>query len=103
MIEQVRGLIAAAVEKAGYPAVDFDVSEPPRKEFGDLTCNVAFQLSKRAKKAPQKIAGELIERISTHPDSFVLSAEPHPAGYINFRANFAKLSTSTLKQLLQDP
>jgi arginyl-tRNA synthetase len=103
LIEQVRGLIAAAVEKAGYPAVDFDVSEPPRKEFGDLTCNVAFQLSKHAKKAPQKIAGELIERISPPPDSFVLSAEPHPAGYINFRANYAKLSTSTLAQLLRDP
>ncbi len=103
LMEQVRGLVAAAVEKAGYPAVDFDVSEPPRKEFGDLTCNVAFQLSKHAKKAPQKIAGELIERISPQPDSFVLSAELHPAGYINFTANYAKLSTSTLAQLLRDP
>jgi arginyl-tRNA synthetase len=103
LIGQVRGLVAAAVEKAGYPAVDFDVSEPPRKEFGDLTCNVAFQLSKHAKKAPPKIAGELIERISPQPDSFVLSAEPHPAGYINFQANYSKLSTSTLAQLLQDP
>lgn len=103
LIEQVRGLVAAAVEKAGYPAVDFDISEPPRKEFGDLTCNVAFQLSKHAKKAPQKIAGELIGRISPQPDSFVLSAEPHPAGYINFKANYARLSTSTLAQLLRDP
>jgi arginyl-tRNA synthetase len=102
-IEQVRGLVAAAAEKAGYPTVDFDVSEPPRKEFGDLTCNIAFQMSKHAKKAPQKIAGDLIERISLQPDSFVLSAELHHAGYINFRANYARLSTSTLAQLLRDP
>jgi len=99
----MRALVASAVESAGYSKVDFDVSEPPRKEFGDLTCNVAFQLSKQAKKAPQKIAGELIELIKPAQDSFVLAAEPHPAGYINFRANHAKLSTTTLVQVLQDP
>ncbi len=103
LIEQVRALVASAVESAGYPKLDFDVSEPPRKEFGDLTCNVAFQMSKQAKKAPQKIAGELIERIKPQQDSFVLSAEPHPAGYINFRANYAKLSTTTLAQVLKNP
>ena len=104
LMDQVRKLVSTAAEGAGYPAVDFDVSEPPRKEFGDLTCNIAFQLSRYAKKAPPKIAAEIIERIKPNilEDSFVLSAEPHPAGYINFKANYAKLSTATLERVLQE-
>ncbi|HZC88578.1 MAG TPA: arginine--tRNA ligase, partial [Nitrososphaera sp.] len=104
LMDQVRKLVSTAAEGAGYHTVDFDVSEPPRKEFGDLTCNIAFQLSRYAKKAPPKIAAEIIERIKPNilEDSFVLSAEPHPAGYINFKANYAKLSTATLERVLQE-
>jgi len=105
LIEQVRKLISSAARDAGYPVIDFDVSEPPRNEFGDLTCNIAFHLSKQAKKAPSKIAEDLIDRIKPNisQDSFVQSAEPHPAGYINFKANYAKLSTATLTKVLQEP
>ncbi len=104
-MDQARNLVSLAAQDANYPLLDFDVSEPPRKEFGDLTCNIAFQLSKYAKKPPAKIAIELIGHIKSHilQDSFILSAEPHPAGYINFKANYAKLSTATLSKVLLEP
>jgi arginyl-tRNA synthetase len=90
------------LKKAGYPEIQFDVSEPPRKEFGDLTCNVAFPLSKQLKMPPPKIAQELISHIK--PDlgqfSLVSSVEPHPAGYLNFRANYAELSAGTLSSIM---
>jgi arginyl-tRNA synthetase len=89
----------------GYPEVTFDLSVPPRKEFGDLTCNVAFQLAKRAKKPPAKIATELAEAMqsSLGGSGYISSAEPHPAGYVNFKANYETLSKETLGQVLSNP
>ena len=90
----------------GFPEVEFDISEPPRKEFGDLTCNVAFQLAKHAKKAPAKLAEELAEKMQSRMRDnrgYIQSVEPHPAGYVNFKANHAMLSTETLGLVLSDP
>lgn len=105
LVEETRQIVDAGLASAGYLSVQFDVSEPPRKEFGDLTCNVAFPLSKQMKKAPAKIAAELIEiiRPKIKEGLFVSSVGPHPAGYINFRANHAALAMSTLGQVLADP
>jgi arginyl-tRNA synthetase len=49
LIHQVRELVSSALTSAGYPVIEFDVSEPPQKAFGDLSCNVAFLLSKHLK------------------------------------------------------
>ena len=62
LINQIREAISSSLLGLGYPNQDFDISEPPRKEFGDLTCNVAFQLSKKIKRRPFDIAKEIIER-----------------------------------------
>ncbi|MEO9295980.1 MAG: arginine--tRNA ligase [Nitrososphaera sp.] len=103
LVDEARKLVSEAA--ASYPKVAFDVSEPPRKEFGDLTCNVAFLLSKQLKKAPAKIAAELIEGLRSRigENSLIKAVEPHPAGYINFYANYAKLSPLTLSQVLSKP
>jgi arginyl-tRNA synthetase len=105
--DQIKKVVQESLKSAGYPAdVPFDVSEPPRKEFGDLTCNVAFLLSKQLKMAPPKIAKELIEnqiKPSIVGLSLISSVEPHPAGYINFRANYDELSKRTLGSVLRDP
>lgn len=106
MKDSARELVAATLSEMGFPEVEFDISEPPRKEFGDLTCNVAFQLAKHAKKAPAKLAEELTEKMQSRMrDSrgYIQSVEPHPAGYVNFKANHAMLSTETLGLVLRDP
>lgn len=109
LVEEVRKAVSAAVASAGFTPVEFDVSEPPRKEFGDLTCNVAFQLGKQLKKAPPRVAAELIGHIKAQIEqggsggSLVHSVEPHPAGYINFRADYARLSPATLGRVLSAP
>ena len=56
LIHEVRELVSSALTSAGYPVIEFDVSEPPQHAFGDLSCNVAFLLSKHLKKPPTKIA-----------------------------------------------
>jgi arginyl-tRNA synthetase len=105
---QTHQAVYESMAKLGYPAVPFDVSEPPRKEFGDLTCNVAFLLSKQLKMAPPKIAQELIEKgIKPHLAEkqlpFIKSVEPHPAGYINFHFNYAVVAKDTLGYALAKP
>jgi arginyl-tRNA synthetase len=98
---------------------NFDISDSPRKEFGDITCNIAFKLSKSVKKRPYEIARDMVEKelnphiknyqknrsqISMLPALDVLvSAEAHPAGYINFRVNYAVLGRIILKEIVTNP
>ena len=103
LIHEVRELVSSALTSAGYPLIEFDVSEPPQHAFGDLSCNVAFLLSKHLKKPPTKIATELAEAIRPRlQGSYILSADP-AGGYINFRANYARLSPATLSHVLSNP
>jgi arginyl-tRNA synthetase len=116
---EIHKAVVSSLEKLGYydynqeQSQKFDLTEPARKEHGDLACNVAFQLSKKYKKHPFEIANEIVETqlkpyISQREkkqdnSSFILSAEPHASGYINFRINFTKLARSTLDSVLDDP
>jgi arginyl-tRNA synthetase len=101
--EDVSRLVGQAASDSGYPSVEFDVSEPPQKEFGDLSCNVGFLLAKHAKKPPQKIAAELADTIRTRiKGTYVLSAEP-VGGHVNFKADYSRLSPATLEEVLKNP
>jgi arginyl-tRNA synthetase len=104
LIHEVRELVSSTLASAGYPLIEFDVSEPPQQAFGDLSCNVAFLLSKHLKKPPPKIAIELVEalRQRIQDSSYILSMDP-AGGYINFKANYARLSQATLSQVLSNP
>ena len=104
LIQEVRELVSSALTSAGYPVIEFDVSEPPQQAFGDLSCNVAFLLSKHLKMPPTKIAIELAEALRQHIEdsSYILSMDP-AGGYINFKANYARLSPATLSYVLSSP
>ncbi len=103
LINEVNSLLKDALIKLNYPSIDFSVGEPPRIEYGDVYSNIAFQLSKQVKKKPPELAREIHSRVikqylEEHKDSFISSAEPHPAGYLNFKANYTKLSYETLSR-----
>ena len=104
LIQEVRELVSSALTSAGYPLIEFDVSEPPQQAFGDLSCNVAFLLSKHLKKPPPKIAIELTEALGQRIQGgrYILSMNP-AGGHINFKANYAHLAPATLSQALSDP
>ena len=103
LINQVRELVTFALTSAGYPVIDFDISEPLQQEFGDLSCNIAFLLSKRLKKPPSKIATELAEAIRPRiQGSYILSVDS-VGGHINLKANYALLSPATISNVLSNP
>ncbi|HUZ05721.1 MAG TPA: arginine--tRNA ligase [Acidobacteriaceae bacterium] len=64
------------------------VEQPPKVEFGEFALPVAFELAKRLKKAPRKIAEEIIAELG-HIDGFA-SFEVAGAGYINCKLDRAQ-------------
>ncbi|MEM3084030.1 MAG: arginine--tRNA ligase [Nitrososphaerales archaeon] len=101
LINEVTSLLNEALLKLSYPLVDFSVAEPPRPALGDVYSNVAFQLSKQIGNKPSAIAKEILQKViqpylDTKRDSLIASAEAHPAGYLNFTANYVRLTYETL-------
>jgi arginyl-tRNA synthetase len=101
--DEVRRMVEQALADGGYTKVDFDLSEPPQKEFGDLSCNVGFLLAKPLKRAPAKIAAELADALRPRIKGTYISSAETAGGHINFKADYSRLSPATLAQTLKTP
>ena len=77
--------------------VSFSV-EPAKPGFGDVSSNISFLLAKQLKKSPKDIAEMLSEKYSSCTNTLVLKSEAHPSGYLNFYANWDKLSQLILSE-----
>ena len=85
--------LAAAFSKAaadlvpgdGTPLVTFE--SPRNPAFGDFATNVALQLAKQARRAPQVLASELVEKVFADDATLRdIVAEATPVGgFINVR------------------
>jgi arginyl-tRNA synthetase len=112
LINEIHQALLNGLSNLNYSHPDFNISESPRKEFGDLSCNIAFLLSKKLKRRPVDIANEIIEKElkpyiekkkAGNSMSFILSVESHPSGYINFKTNMANLASYALNEVLKNP
>jgi arginyl-tRNA synthetase len=61
------------------------VEQPPKIEFGEYALPIAFELARKLRKAPRKIADEIVAGIGLVPG--VEKFEVAGAGYINVRIN----------------
>jgi arginyl-tRNA synthetase len=66
------------------------IEQPPKVEFGEYALPLAFELAKRLRKAPRKIAEEIINGIG--PIAGFEKLELAGAGYINARLNRAEMA-----------
>ncbi len=98
----VKGLIDEALRDMGVGVVNYQIEEPPIPNFGDLAVNVAFQLSKRFKEPPGKVAEDLVSRISGRLPRIVASVSAHPTGYINFTVEADELTYLTMKAAFEE-
>lgn len=107
VINQIRQIVNKALLDLEYEKIEYDVSEPPKTEFGDLTTNIAFLLSKRIHKKPNEIAKELVSNSinfqlkNIGKDSLILNANAHISGHINFNINYAIFNKFLLKLVKQ--
>ena len=76
-----------------------DIAKPG---FGDVSSNIAFLISKEMKKSPKEITQILSEKYSQCDSVLVLKNEAHPSGYLNFFADWAKLSKLILSESYLD-
>jgi arginyl-tRNA synthetase len=82
--------------EVGDPAFDF----PPRPDLGDLSIAACFELAKKLRQAPRKIAEQLAAQLL--PIDGVERASVAGAGYVNFHLDRAGLTTA-LFQMRSSP
>ena len=70
------------------------IEQPPRVEMGEYALPLSFELAKRLRKAPRKIAEEIVANIGPIPGFEKL--EVAGAGYINARVNRGEFAAALL-------
>jgi len=68
------------------------VEQPPKIEFGEYALPIAFELARKLRKAPRKIAEEIVAGVGAIPG--FAKFEVAGAGYINVRVNRAELAAA---------
>lgn len=111
-IDEIRNVIAGVLKDLGIDGIKFDITQTSRPEFGDVATNIAFMIAKNTGQKPTEIAKNFVEdHINRYLAacktagrlSLIESANPHLAGYINFKLNAINLASSTLPEILLNP
>ncbi len=87
LVESVRALLR---EKYQLEADRVIVEQPPEVKFGEFALPLSFELAKKLRKPPRKIAEEIVAGLGSIPGFIQL--EVAGAGYINARVNRADLA-----------
>jgi len=78
------------------------LEDPPNPAFGHLASSLSFELAKIQKRKPIEVATTLAETIRKLAKlDLIESVEATEPGYVNFRANLARLTEVTLKSVEQ--
>jgi len=78
----------------------FVLDIPPNPELGQLASTVSFELGKKLKEQPRKLAVQIVGAIKAEDFSLISEVKVAGGGYINFHANFAELSKITIGSAL---
>jgi len=71
------------------------IEQPRQSDFGEIAVPAAFQLAKRLRQAPKKIAAELAAEIGPIPG--VAALEVAGNGYINLRLDRGAYAAALLR------
>ncbi len=97
IIDEIENNLNKILGDLSISDVKFTV-ESAKPGFGDVSSNVSFLLSKQLKKSPKDVAEMLSEKYQDCSNTLVLKTEAHPSGYLNFFANWKKLSQLILSE-----
>ena len=97
IIDEIENNLYKILDDLKISDVPFTV-EPAKPGFGDVSSNISFLLAKQLKKSPQEISKTISEKYSSLKHTLVSKVESHPSGYVNFFANWEKLSQLILSE-----
>ena len=89
--------------------VNFEISEPHVKDFGDFSTNICFLLTKKLKKSPYEIADHIVNTILpvsntlTKRNGLIESVSFVNPGFINFRINNKEFVREFFKAVGNNP
>jgi len=108
-IGEANEVIKFALGKLDIRNESYSITEPAKEDFGDLSCNVAFLLTKELQKSPYEIASMLVAQYPNYSESkqlesgsYISSVIAHESGYINFKANFSLIGKETISNILEN-
>ena len=101
IIDEIENNLKKILQDLSISDVSFSV-EVAKPGFGDVSSNIAFLLAKEMKKSPKEITQILSEKYSQCVSELVLKTEAHPSGYLNFFADWTKLSKLILSESYLD-
>ena len=89
LVEHVREFLRRAYD---LESVNNVVEQPPKVEFGEYALPLAFELARKLRKAPRKIAEEIVAGVGALPgfEKFEVAG----GGYINVRVSRAELAAA---------
>jgi arginyl-tRNA synthetase len=89
LVEHLREFLRRAYD---LEIANIVVEQPPKIEFGEYALPLAFELAKKLRKAPRKIAEEIVAGVGAIPgfEKFEVAG----AGYINVRVSRAELAAA---------
>jgi arginyl-tRNA synthetase len=95
LIEHLREFLRRAYQ---LQDVNIVVEQPPKIEFGEYALPIAFELARKLRKPPRKIAEEIVAGLGAIPgfEKFEVAG----GGYINVRVNRAELATAAAEDRL---
>ncbi len=101
IINEIENNLKKIIQELSISEISFsvDVAKPG---FGDVSSNIAFLLAKELKKSTKEITQIISEKYLQCNSVFVLKTEAHPSGYLNFFADWAKLSKLILSESYLD-
>ena len=89
--------------------VNFEISEPHVKDFGDFSTNICFLLAKKLKKSPYEIADHIVNTILPassilmNKNGLIESVSFVNPGFINFRINNKVFIREFFKEVANNP
>jgi arginyl-tRNA synthetase len=97
LIDEIENNLKKILDQLSVPDIAFLV-EPAKPGFGDVSSNISFLLAKKLKKNPKEIGDMLSEHYMQSKHTLVSKVESHPSGYLNFSANWERLSQLILSE-----
>jgi arginyl-tRNA synthetase len=94
LIDSVRDFLRRAYQ---LEIANIVIEQPPKIEFGEYALPVAFELARKLRKAPRKIAEEIVAGIGAVPG--IETFEVAGGGYINVRVNRAEAAAALAADL----